>query len=123
MSFAVNPKPWLGIVGDIGGYHEAAPQGFPSGNLVSYLFGPRVSFRRDSRITPFAQVLFGGAYDTTSGQTALAMTAGGGFDLKIAPHVAIRLGQGEYFMTRFGGSTQNNVRISTGLVFQFGGAR
>ena len=68
-------------------------------------------------------MLFGGAYDTTSGQTALAMTAGGGFDLKIAPHVAIRLGQGEYFMTRFGGSTQNNIRISTGIVFQFGGAR
>jgi len=120
MSFAVNPKPWLGIVGDIGGYHEAAPQGFPSGNLVSYLFGPRLYYRTQSSITPFAQVLFGGAYNTTSGQSALAMTAGGGFDLKIADHVSLRLGQGEYFMTRFGSYTQNNLRISTGIVFTFG---
>jgi hypothetical protein len=123
MSFAVNPKPWLGIVGDIGGYHEATQQGFESNNLVTYLFGPRVSYRTESRITPFAQVLFGGAYSTMSGQTALAMTAGGGFDLKMAPHIAIRLAQAEYLMTRFGGSTQNNLRISTGLVFQFGGSK
>ena len=45
------------------------------------------------------------------------MTAGGGFDLKIADHVSLRLGQGEYFMTRFGSYTQNNLRISTGIVF------
>jgi hypothetical protein len=120
VSFAVNPKPWLGIVGDIGGYHQAAPQGFPADNLVTYLFGPRLSYRTPSRITPFAQVLFGGVYSTMSGQTALAMTAGGGFDLKISPRVSIRVAQGEYFMTRFGGSTQNNLRISTGLVFHFG---
>ena len=107
----------------IGGYHQAAPQGFESNNLVTYLFGPRISYRTESRVTPFAQVLFGGAYSTMSGQTALAMTAGGGFDLKIAPHVAIRVAQGEYLMTRFGGSTQNNLRISTGLVFQFGGTK
>jgi hypothetical protein len=120
MSFALNPKSWFGIVGDIGGYHQAAPQGFESNNLVSYLFGPRLSYRTTSRITPFAQVLFGGIYATMSGQTALAMTAGGGFDLKISPRVSIRLAQGEYLMTRFGGSTQNNIRISTGLVFHFG---
>ena len=121
VSFALNPKPWLGIVGDIGGYHQAAPQGFESNNLVTYLFGPRISYRTESRITPFGQVLFGGVYSTMSGQTALAMTAGGGFDLKMAPHVAIRLAQGEYFMTCFGSQTQNNIRISTGLVFRFGG--
>ncbi|MDE3137422.1 MAG: hypothetical protein KGL59_12670 [Acidobacteriota bacterium] len=120
MSFAVNPNPWLGIVGDVGGYHQAAPQGFPSNNLITYLFGPRLSYRTTSRITPFAQVLFGGVHATEPGQSALAMTAGGGFDLKISPRVSIRVAQGEYFLTRFGGSTQNNIRISTGLVIHFG---
>lgn len=121
MSFALNPKPWLGLVADIGGYHEATPQGFPSGNLVSYLFGPRISYRKDERITPFAQILLGGVYDTVVAESAMAIAAGGGFDLKVAPHVAIRLGEADYLMTRFGRQTQNNVRISTGIVFRFGG--
>lgn len=120
LSLAVNPNNWLGLVADFGGYHEAVKSGFESSNLISYLFGPRVSYRRDERITPFAQVLFGGTYDTYVGRSALAMTAGGGFDVNIDPRVSLRLVQAEYFMTRFGQQTQNNVRISAGLVFHFG---
>lgn len=121
VSFTLNPNPWLGVVADVGAYHESVIKGFDSSNLVSYLFGPRVSYRSQDRITPFVQVLFGGVYDTLQDSTALAMTAGGGFDVRVAPHVALRLIQAEYFMTRFGRQTQNNVRISTGLVFRFGG--
>lgn len=121
VSFALNPNPWLGVVADVGAYHESVIQGFDSSNLISYLFGPRISYRSEDRITPYAQVLFGGAYDTLMDRSALAMTAGGGLDVSVAHHVALRLVQGEYFMTRFGRDTQNNVRISTGIVFQFGG--
>lgn len=121
LSFALNAKPWLGVVADIGGYHEATLQGFPSGNLVSYLFGPRISYRKGERIAPFAQVLLGGVYDTVSAQNALAIAPGGGFDLKVTPHVALRLGEVDYLMTRFGRQTQNNLRFSTGIVFRFGG--
>lgn len=121
VSFALNPNPWLGLVADVGAYHESVIQGFDSSNLISYLFGPRLSYRSEDRITPFAQVLLGGAYDTLLDRSALAMTAGGGLDVRVTPHVALRLVQGEYFMTRFGRETQNNVRISTGIVFQFGG--
>lgn len=120
-SFALNPTSWLGLVADFGGYHESVSAGFDSANLVTYLFGPRLSYRGKERITPFVQVLFGGAYDTLIARSALALAAGGGCDVKVAPHVALRLAQAEYFMTRFGQQTQNNVRISTGIVFQFGG--
>jgi hypothetical protein len=109
------------VVADFGGYHEARPQGFPSGNLVTYLFGPRVSYRKDERITPFAQVLLGGAYDTVVAKSALAIAPGGGFDLKVTPRVALRLGEVDYLMTRFGQQTQNNLRVSAGIVFRFGG--
>jgi opacity protein-like surface antigen len=120
MSFALNPNHWLGIVGDFGGYHEAVMDGFDSSNLITYLFGPRVSYRSQERVTPYVQVLFGGAYDTYIARSALAMTAGGGLDYKVAPHVSLRLAQAEYLMTRFGQQTQNNLRISTGIVFSFG---
>jgi opacity protein-like surface antigen len=114
-----------------------------SGTGITYLFGPRVRFGRGG-ITPFVQALFGGAHNsdlTTSNTTlcngstppctvarsdnAFAMTAGGGVDFKIARHFALR-GQAEYLMTRFkqGGTivgtattgTQNNARISAGIV-------
>lgn len=57
------------------------------------------------------------------------MTAGGGLDITLHRHVALRLFQAEYLMTRFKDSSilagrtarQNNVRLSTGIVFRFGG--
>src|ERR1019366_7319972 len=103
-----------------------------------------LSYRGYARFTPFVQALFGGAYAssvTISGcsgspsctplgaENAFAMTVGGGLDLKIHRHIAIRLFQAEYLMTRFADAsttageriTQNNVRLSTGIVFRFGG--
>ncbi len=129
-SVAFNPSRSFGIVGDFGGYHVGTIAGQSvDANLYTYLFGPRFSHRGD-RLTPFVQVLFGGAHATSSaigGGTAnsFAMTAGGGLDAKVSDHVAIRLGQVEYFMTRFPETTpsrvtQNNLRLSTGIVFRFG---
>ncbi len=119
-SFALNVHPWLGLVADVGGYHQSVGVGAKSTNIVTYLFGPRLYYREDRRVTPYVQVLFGGAYDTRRDASTLAMSAGGGFDVRVAPHVALRVAQAEYLLTRFGTSTQNNLRVSTGIVFQFG---
>jgi outer membrane protein OmpA-like peptidoglycan-associated protein len=60
-------------------------------------------------------------------ENKLALTAGGGLDLTVRHHLAIRLIQAEYLMTRFDDfntgstATQNDVRLSSGLVFRFGG--
>jgi hypothetical protein len=40
-----NATPWLGIVGDLGGY-AVARNGFATTHQISYLAGPRVNFRR-----------------------------------------------------------------------------
>ncbi len=69
----------FGIAGDLAGYY--VPTGYSAG-AFSYLFGPRVNFRR-RKLTPFAQVLPGGIL-TSSGigqfgpQNHFAMAAGGG---------------------------------------------
>jgi hypothetical protein len=87
----------------------------------NFLFGPRVSFSV-GRFRPFAEALFGGAHvDVNNGvgsNTSFATSFGGGLDYKIIKPVAWRL-QGDYVQTRLFGATENNVRISTGVVFRF----
>ena len=130
-SLAYNITGWLGGVADFGGYTNGnILNTHTSGTSSTYLFGPRVSYRHYSRITPFGQVLFGAAhanaaaFNTAGTQNAFAMTAGGGVDYKLFNHFSIRPFQAEYLMTRFGEGalgtrTQNNLRVSTGLLFRF----
>jgi len=149
-SIAFNLNRYLGIVGDFGGFNDTElnlqgtnPNRIPdsSGTVFTYLFGPRLSFRKYERITPFAQVLFGGIHasqvtlsDCTGAACTLlpsedtfAMTAGGGLDINVHRHFAIRIIQAEYLMTRFedrttgSNATQNDMRLSSGIVFRFGG--
>ncbi len=156
-SVAFNLNRYLGLVADFGGYDDNQLQltgtgaNEPlvvnsSGTAYTYLFGPRFSFRNSSRFTPFAQVLVGGVHAsdvTVSGctgtactplpaQTALALTAGGGLDIRLTRHFSIRAVQAEYMMTRFAdvtygstgaATTQNDLRLSSGLLFGFGGAQ
>jgi opacity protein-like surface antigen len=124
-SLAYNFNNWLGAVADIGGYKLSGTPG-ASLNIVSYTFGPRISFRHD-RFTPFAQILLGGARASASvngggggSENTFSMLAGGGLDIKLSQHFGVRLPQIEYFMTRFGSQTQNNVRISAGIVIRLG---
>jgi len=149
-SLAFNFNRYVGIVGDFGVYtnSEIRFQGaykttvdVDNSNVaaLSYLFGPRLSFRNHSRFTPFAQALFGGVHDNKVSlskctfnctllpdESAFAMTAGGGLDIRLRRHFAIRPIQAEYLMTRFqdysGGTTssQNDMRLSAGIVFRFG---
>ena len=59
-------------------------------------------------------------------QTAFAMTAGGGMDIKINKHVSFRPIGLDYYLTRFqnlrtqGDNNQNNLRYTTGFNFTFG---
>lgn len=122
---------WLGGVADFGGYTNGnILSSGASGTFSTYLFGPRVSYRHYSRITPFGQVLFGAAhanaaaFNTAGTQNAFAMTAGGGVDYKVFDHFSIRPFQAEYLLTRFregtlGTRDQNNLRVSTGFVVRF----
>jgi hypothetical protein len=155
----VNASRWWGVKADVSGHYGtpvtlsssaiAYLNGIgvtglsPKANSFSYLFGPVVS-QRFSNCTVFGHALFGAnridasahvgasqlqlpAFFTSN--TALAMAFGGGVDVKIAPHFAVR-GQADYLYTGHDftdlspgiAAHQNNVRASAGIVYSFGGA-
>jgi outer membrane protein OmpA-like peptidoglycan-associated protein/opacity protein-like surface antigen len=134
-----NLNHWFGLVADLGGYNVGKIGGANvNADEFSYLFGPRLNYRfgQDSRHTLFGQILVGGSHvnaDLFSGTTtvasasnnAFAMTAGGGLDLGLTKHLALRLAQLEYYLTDYdfknGYRPQNNFRASTGILFRFGG--
>ncbi len=153
-SIAYNLNRYVGLVADFGGYDNnrltlftpTAKETFNSnGSAYTYLFGPRFSYRRYERFTPFVEALFGGTHAsavTISGCTedptctplgsdnAFATALGAGFDIKVGHHVALRLIDADFLQTHFRNpiSTdglergwQKNVRVSTGIVFRFGG--
>jgi outer membrane protein OmpA-like peptidoglycan-associated protein len=157
-SLAYNVNSHVGLVFDFAGFRvdslelNSPGAGFGTsrtvnigGSVFSLLFGPRVSFRNHERLTPFLQVLGGGVRASQiniegctaltfgcaplSEETVLALTAGGGLDLRMTHRIALRLFQAEYLGTRFRDPSsltgdhgwQNNVRLSAGIVFGFGG--
>jgi hypothetical protein len=152
-SVAFNLNHFFGLVADVGGFDNSelrlsGPGANPpfvvgsEGKVYTYLFGPRFSYRHSERFTPFAQVLAGGIHASPVqisfgctvpsctpllAQNAFALTAGGGLDITLQRHLALRLVQAEYLMTRFADTTtgnktmQNDIRLSTGLVLRFGG--
>lgn len=140
-----NPASTIGLVAEFGGYDVT---GLPSGTgasatLFTYLFGPRLNFNKRGKITPFGDLLFGGAHLSGSAKLATAtgnlfgsgtsdswaMAVGGGVDYKVANHVAIRLFQADYLLTRFdtilnangktSAASQNNFRVGAGIQFVF----
>jgi opacity protein-like surface antigen len=131
-SVAYNVNDWLSAVADLGGYHNTDVFGSGgSDTLSTFLFGPRVSYRHFGRVTPFGEALFGVAHTgrallaTNNSQNAFAMAIGGGFDYRLSSHFSVRPAEIDYLLTRFNEFTdpraqsQNNLRVSTGIVFRF----
>ncbi|HKF55243.1 MAG TPA: outer membrane beta-barrel protein [Blastocatellia bacterium] len=160
-SVAGNLNNWLGIVGEFSGHYQSnsSSVSFPivtrrvavlapgpigtfttraDQNIYTFLFGPRFSYRKDKRLTPFAHVLPGFARSHVDGfvmvppglgiadfsfsdsATAFAMAIGGGLDIRLSRSWAFRAIQADYVLTHFAGQTQNNARITTGIVYRFG---
>jgi hypothetical protein len=121
----------FGVVGDFGGYMFTGQPAGLSAQMYTYVFGPRYTFTKSEKFVPFAQALFGGGRLNASragvqaGENGFAMALGGGLDIGLSRRFAIRAVQAEYLMTRFPNNagvsvTQNNFRISAGLVVRFG---
>jgi outer membrane immunogenic protein len=127
----------LGIVGEIASQHVSNI--LSSGadlTLTSFLAGPRYRRTVAGRFGPFVQVLLGGAHAGGSlapgssglpgSANAFAMIAGGGLDLGLTRHIALRAFEADYYLTRFDNGTndhQNNLRIAAGVIIRFGGSR
>lgn len=88
-------------------------------------YGPVFSYRRFSRITPFAHLQLGVQHGSTGylgiseGASKFAIAPGGGFDLALNRRTALRV-DGEYLITQFLGLTQQNASVSLGVVVRFG---
>ena len=111
-------------------------------NMFTYMFGPVVGIHT-THFNVFSEVLFGGAASagygdlynqtivggkasTSGSQHPFAMAFGGGVDVNAGKHVAFRLGEMDYMLTRFTNpftntNNQNNFRYLGGIVFKFGG--
>ena len=124
--------------------------------MANFLFGPRLSFRfaritpyfnvlwggvvaaTSTHIAlaglPVPPIYLPGAANVVQAtsarvgadQTAFAMVAGGGIDIKINNHLSFRPIGLDYFLTRLqnlrtaGDNNQNNLRYTTGINFTFG---
>jgi opacity protein-like surface antigen len=152
-TFAYNLTKMFGIAADLGGckllgQNNNLLETTINGSEFTYLFGPRVTLRNHSPFTPFFEVNMGGTrislscqnsavncVNATGGNTfsrnAFALTAGGGFDIKLNKKFSIRLIQAEYLYTRFGNdcpftvcsnnNNQNSFRLKSGIVINWGG--
>src|SRR6202166_884503 len=91
--FEYNLNKTLGLVADFGGYANTRT-GIDE-KLLTYMFGPRFNWRH-SRLNPYVQTLFGGAYAWTNPkgvpsitQNAFAAAVGGGLDYQLTNRIAI----------------------------------
>jgi len=140
-AFTYNLNKWLGLNAEVGSYRfdreipvvtsSGTTFGKISGNMQTYLFGPRVNYRHFDHFVPFAEILFGAAHGSEqvtgdSSQSAFALAAGGGVDVVLTKWISWRFIQADYLMTNFSGSLlgsearQNNFRIGTGAVLRWG---
>jgi len=127
--------PLVGIVADFSDHYgsqnfpgAACPVSIPNCgatfntnvNVRNILFGPRIS-ASVGRFRPFGEAMFGVGHvnaNSVGSDTSFATALGGGLDYRLIRLVAWRF-QGDYVQTRFFGTHQNNIRLSTGLVIRF----
>jgi len=92
-------------------------------HIQTFLFGPRVSVSV-AKLRPFAEALIGAGHISESASpfsnsdASFAYALGGGLDYHLIPLISWRL-EGDMVQTRFFSNTQNNVRVSTGIVIHF----
>ena len=132
-SFEGKMVPWIGFVGDVSGHYgtQSFTQLTPSGPVKVNVTGHEQEYMAGLRLsvpignfTPFAEGMAGVAHIHTGGSTpgpsntSFATALGGGIDYRLIKLFAWRV-EGDYITTRFFSSTQNNLRLSTGIVFRF----
>jgi peptidoglycan-associated lipoprotein len=102
--------------------------------LGSFNVGARYQLRTGrSPFRPFGQALVGATRGTgtlvlspnpaaLNSNLEFSAVLGGGVDLHTSRHTSLRLAEADYFVTTFGNGVndhQNNLRLSSGLVFHF----
>lgn len=135
-SVQVHARFWAGwgVVADVAGLQTGNVQGGGVGlSLVTATFGPRYTRSiAHRRYAVFGQVLVGevngfdSVFPTANGvessANGLALKTGGGVNVGLSRHVAVRAFEADWLRTQLPNGTtgvQNNVRVGAGMVFKF----
>ena len=125
--------PWSAVLDISAEYNgSAAPLG-NSLTLVSYMAGGRYKIPHpwlegNHKPQPFAQILLGAAHagggeaGVADGTYRFATRIGGGIDVPLNAHFAVRAIQIDYYLTTFANATndhQNNFLIGAGIVYHW----
>ena len=129
-SFTENLNSWFGGKAEFSGFYAnvTPPSGPPEINVNAhtFLFGPQFTARKSSSFTTFAHVLVGairgsqGYLGISQPKTDFAAAFGGGVDIKVHKRFALRIIQADYLVTPYLNQTQNNIRLSAGVVLRLG---
>jgi hypothetical protein len=119
--------PLLGLVADFSGNYGTQNSnlffGSASVHRHNFLFGPRLGFTI-GKFRPFVHALIGASHISENGNgfsnsdTSFADALGGGIDYHLIPLISWRL-QIDALQTRSFSTTENDVRVSTGVVIRF----
>ena len=125
----------LGIAADVSGLHTASTSGSTGVGLdmVTLTFGPRYTWSpAHRRYAFFGQVLAGEAHGLNSifpnaagandSANSLALYVGGGINVRLKDHLALRVLEADWLRTQMPNATtdvQNNLRLGAGLIYKF----
>lgn len=134
-SLTYNFNRWLGLTGDISGHWGSSETGLArridDAGFYNLSLGPKVTFR-GAHFSPFLEALVGDHRlepEAFHDIDRLGFMFGGGLDVNVTRHFALRLLRADYVMSsyRYGPSTTTpstdlrGVRLQSGLVFMWGG--
>ncbi|MGD1211885.1 MAG: outer membrane beta-barrel protein [Candidatus Acidiferrales bacterium] len=133
VSFDVNN--WLTATADFDGTYANADNGNlgADGWVETFMAGPRIYPIGHHKISPFVHALIGGDHASiniaggggTQSDTTLAFEAGGGVDVDLTKHLAVRIGEFDWEQTRLFGPastglpTQDNFKYKAAILFRF----
>lgn len=120
---------WFGVEIQLGaGFGNTRQTTNPPNLTAKSIFagiGPRLAYRNHTRFEPWAHVLVGiehYRFSQTSGflgsNNALAGPAGGGVDIFVAPHIALRT-EADFVGSRFFSTNQRSFQAIGGVVVDF----
>ncbi|MGA8501549.1 MAG: OmpA family protein [Candidatus Sulfotelmatobacter sp.] len=136
-SITYNFNRWLGLTGDVSGDLSSGESGvemrIDDAEFFNFSAGPKLTFRR-RRFSPFAEALVGEhrlASEVFRSDYEVGFLAGGGLDLNLNRHFALRLIRADYVFSnhQYGSSSAvpatdiRGARLQTGVVLMWGGKR
>ena len=133
-SATYNFNRWFGLTLDTstdwGSGEVGLPKRIDDAAFANISFGPKITFRHH-RLSPFVEALVGDhrlTPDAFHDVDKLGLLVGGGLDINLSRHVALRLIRADYVVSnyRFAPPTVTStdirgLRAQSGLVFMFGG--